>query len=107
MPVQIPSEFRRGRLREFYLEGFEFGSSVGNDWIVGEAAEETVEALQDNPHIGQMIGEWLSNLAQYADTIYYESGVTDRQLEAWETGVHDGIIEIVVPWAEEREIELE
>jgi hypothetical protein len=106
MPVRVPQEFRRGRLRDFYLDGHVAGLEVGREWTRGSAAEETEEELRENPYIGEMIGEWLSSYAQYADTIYYESGVTDRQLEAWEAGVQEGIVDIIEPWAGERDIEL-
>jgi hypothetical protein len=103
--IRVPREFSRGRLRDFYIDGFMYGDDVGHDWTMGPEQEDTVQFLRRRD-VGEMIGEWLSSYQQYADTIYYDKSVTERQIEAWEEGLHEGIMAVLKPWAAKRGIEV-
>ena len=100
--VKVPSEYARGRKRAFYLDGFDFGEDMAPQWI----GEGVLDEVAGGKWLGDVIGEWQSGYAQYADTIYYDRSVTEAELAAWEAGVSDGIYAGLAPEAARRGIEL-
>jgi hypothetical protein len=105
MTLSIPSVFSRGRLREFFTDGYAVGRDAAKTWTTSEAVH-TERDLRKRPILGELFSEWLSSYRQYADTVYDEPNVSERQLEAWEAGAYEGAARIIEPWALARGIEL-
>ncbi len=75
---------RRGK---YYLYGYDEGQNAANDtdWQPGEMIK-----AYEKDDLGEIVGQILQNWQQMAGTIYYDDGVTENQLSAFEDGFYDG-----------------
>ena len=71
----------------YYQDGFGDGhnASFDTDWQPGEMRD-----AYEKDRLGEVMGEILEHWQQMEGTIYYEEGITDKNLDQWEEGFRAG-----------------